>query len=177
MAASTANYTIPRGIFYFTPEGGTERDLGNVSNASLTLNVEFLDHFSSRAGIRSKDLSVPVQIGGELSLTLDEWQLENLALAVLGTVSDQETGDPGYVDGATEQNKKIAMLNSTSVVGQVRMVGTNSVGVKVEVLLPRVSFKSGNQLSLIADEWGTIEVGAEILYDETSGSYGDIFEI
>lgn len=176
MAASTANYTISRAKVYWTPDGGSERELGNCPSLVVTPKFEFLDHYSSMSGVRAKDASVPVEIGAEISITLDEWTIENLAMAVLGTVSAQEAGDPGYDVGAGTQKDKIAILTGTEVKGKIRVVGTNTIGVKVEGQFPLVSFKGGNAINFLSEEWNQLELSGEILQHPTLG-FGDIYRI
>ena len=54
------NYTLGKGILYFdryNPDTGTYsgwRDLGNAPSFSFTVNIEKLEHFSSRGGLRVK---------------------------------------------------------------------------------------------------------------------------
>ena len=172
----TAHYSVLKAIVFWTPESSDEeRDMGNVPELTVTPQIEFLDHFSSRAGVRSKDASVPVEIGGEVSLTLDEMTAENIAMAFLGQISDQVEGDPGYDEGATR--KKISVLAGNEIVGKLRVQGTNTVGKRVEAVFPRVSFKGGNAFSFISDEWASMQLTGELLYSDEEESYGNIFEM
>jgi hypothetical protein len=184
MAASTANYTVSKGIVSWKPEGAPNyRDLGNAPALSITPEIEFLEHFSSRAGIKSKDLEVPVQVAGKVSLTLDEFTIDNIALAILGQVSDQTSGDPGFIaslgPGET-QRRRVQIMSESTIIGALRYVGTNTVGKRVQVDLPRVAFKGGSALQLISDEWNQFELTGEILLDTAQTNnigFGRIYEI
>jgi hypothetical protein len=172
------NYQVGKAIVSWKPAGAsTYRDLGNVSAAALQVNVEFLDHFSSRAGIRSKDRSVPVELAGEVTLTMDEITAENLAMAVLGTVSAQTSNDPGYDANASTQRSKVDILAASNLDGALRIVGTNSVGRRMQIDLWSVSFKGGSSVAFIGDEWTEVELTGEVLRDENEGSFGRIAEI
>ena len=184
MTASTANYTVSKGIVSWKPEGAsTYRDLGNAPALSVTPEIEWLEHFSSRAGIRAKDLEVPVKLAGTVAITLDEFTLENVALAILGEVEDQTTGDPGFIAslGAGEtQRRRVGIMTESQIIGALRYVGTNSVGRRVQVELPRVAFKGGSALNLVSDEWNQFELTGELLLDTaTTGNigFGRIYEI
>ena len=59
--------------------------MGNCTEFEFTPEIEKLDHFSSREGVRTKDKSVVLQKSGTVRLVLDEWSVENLKLAVLGS--------------------------------------------------------------------------------------------
>lgn len=183
MTASTANYTVSKGIVSWRPEGAQNyRDLGNAPALSVTPEIEFLEHFSSRAGIRSKDLEVPVQLAGTVALTLDEMTIDNIALAILGEVADQTTGDPGFVasPGPEGQRKRVQIMTESTIIGALRYIGTNTVGRRVQVDLPRVAFKGGSALQLISDEWNQFELTGELLLDTASSGnigFGRIYEI
>ena len=71
LAPSVNNYSIGRGTFTFTPEGGGATVLGNVRTAVYAPQVTKKDHFSTQTGIRIKDLSVVSTLGATINLTLD----------------------------------------------------------------------------------------------------------
>lgn len=87
------NQTLGRGELHFSLfKSGTEtpagfRYLGNSPEFNVTIENETLDHFSSDRGIREKDKSVVLETTSTGSLTLDDIQLENLALFFFGTTS------------------------------------------------------------------------------------------
>jgi hypothetical protein len=91
MAVEGQNYTLGRGKVYLSrfkpgtqvPEGF--RYIGNTPEFSLTIESENLDHFSSDAGIREKDDSVPLEVSRTGTLTTDSIQPENVALFYFGT--------------------------------------------------------------------------------------------
>src|SRR5512139_436436 len=93
---STRNYSIPRGTVTFTPDGGSQTNLGNCTQLRYTADITKLDHFSSMAGIRTKDRSVVTQLGATISLVLDEINKFNLALFILG-----DTATTGDIEGLT----------------------------------------------------------------------------
>ena len=84
------NYTLGRGIVYFDKlvsgayEG--ERDLGNTSSFNISQDMEKLEHFSSRSGLKAKDKIVVTQITPGLGFSLDEINVENVALMFMGQV-------------------------------------------------------------------------------------------
>lgn len=159
---SITNYSILRATLAFTPEGGAQRDLGNAPECVFTPNVETLDHFSSRAGIRSKDRSVIVEKGGSLRIVMDELTAENFALAIAGTVTDQGGGV-----------KDVSILSGDSTVGQIDITGTNTVGNKVSATFLNVSFSPSGDISFLSDEWGSVEITGEVLVDG-NGDFGTI---
>lgn len=87
------NYTLGRGEVHFarfktgtqTPDGFFY--IGNTPEFSLTIESETLDHYSSDAGIREKDDSVPLEVNRTGSLTTDNIDPANVALFFFGTDS------------------------------------------------------------------------------------------
>lgn len=100
---STENYQLGKGVGYFAIQDPTtgihhgERDLGNIPALTSNVSIEFLTHYSSRSGLRKRDLNKPVEITPTLSATLDEITPDNQVLSALGTLSSV-TQDAGYLD-------------------------------------------------------------------------------
>ena len=164
MAASIDNYTVGKGIVSFKPAGGASYvDMGNCTEFEFTPEIEKLDHFSSREGVRTKDKSVVLQKSGTIRLVLDEWSVENLKLAVLGSSA--------VVSGA----EVIQIFDESSVSGSLKFTGTNDIGPKYEWIFSAVDFIPSSALNLISDEWGTIELTGECA--AVSGSFGTITEL
>lgn len=94
MASDTKNYVLGRGKLFFDPfASGTktptgERYLGNTTEFNLTIESDTLDHYSSDAGVRTKDDSVILELKRTGSLTTDNISEENVGLFVLGDISD-----------------------------------------------------------------------------------------
>lgn len=162
-SADIRNYTIGKGIASFKKTGeSTFRDLGNCPAFEFTPSAETLDHFSSRAGVKSKDRSVVVSFEGELKITMEEWTVENLALALMGIVDEDSSGRP-----------VIDIMQLSSITGEIKFEGTNSVGQKFTWLFNNVSFTPSATVSPISDEWGNFEVTGQVLIDD-SNKFGTV---
>lgn len=154
------NYFLGKGKITFTPTGGSPRDLGNAPDVELTPELERLDHFSSRSGVRSKDRSIILEKTLTLRIVLEEITAENLGLLLLSDVDTDTTGA-----------KVLDIFSLSEITGSIEFEGTNDVGNKVNLNLPNVSFGPSGSLNLISDEWGRIEITADVLVDNT-GSFG-----
>ena len=164
MAASVNNYTVGKGIVSFKKEGAqTYADMGNCSEFEFTPEIEKLDHFSSREGVRSKDKTVVIQKSGTLRLVLDEWTPENLAIALLGSSAD--------VAGKTV----VQIFDQSSVAGSIKFTGANDIGPKYEWIFHAVDFIPGSSINLISDEWGTLELTGECA--AVGNSFGTVSEL
>jgi hypothetical protein len=98
-APSTDNYTLGKGIVYFDKidangEYAGERDLGNAVVFTLSSAIEKLDHFNNRSGLRAKDKTVVTEITPSVAFTLDEINVDNVALMFMAdTVAVTQTAD------------------------------------------------------------------------------------
>lgn len=150
---NTGNYYIGKGIVSFKPDGAADyRDIGNVSNLAFSMDITTLDHFSSRGGVKDKDLTIVLEKNSTINLTMDEWTAGNLGLMVLGDV------DEGAIGGPT-----VDIFTRNAIQGALKFVGTNEVGPKINVDLYNVSFKPSGDLGFITDEWGELELEGDIL--------------
>lgn len=156
MAASpnVENYSILKANVWWTPEDGARRHLGNAPAANLAVEVEKLDHFSSRAGIRTRDKSFVVGKTATLTLQLDEFTLENLQIAMLG--GDIVPGDN------TEGDLSFDIGSSDAVTGRIEIIGSNDVGNRVSADLPSVSFTPSEGVDFISDEVATIQLEGDV---------------
>lgn len=161
VSPSTLNYFIGKGIAYFTPTGGSERDLGNCPEIEFTPTLEELAHYSSREGVRTKDREIVLEKSASLRFVLDEITPENLALALLGTESTNTAGE------AT-----VDIFSVSEITGQFRLAGTNDVGSKYEVVFPSISISPSGSVPFISDEWMQLEITAEVLV--SGGVFGTI---
>ncbi len=76
-APSTENYAVGLPIVYFD-DGSGERDIGNIAGAGIEPAITYLEHFTSRSGVRLKDKSVAVEKAVNITVTFDELNADNL---------------------------------------------------------------------------------------------------
>lgn len=146
----TDNYQVGKGIVSFKPEGENDYiDLGNVTVFEYTPTIEKLDHFSSRAGIKTKDKSVVVSRGGSLKMTMEEITGRNLSMLLMGT----------FDEGA----HTVSIFTADTVQGSLKFVATNEVGPKWDFEFYNVEFSPSGSFNPISDGWNSIEVTGEVL--------------
>jgi hypothetical protein len=90
--SSPENYSLGRGRLYFNRKISAgvydgERDLGNAPDFNVSVKVDWLEHFSSRSGLKSKDKRIASMITPDIAFTLDEIVAENLALTFMADIS------------------------------------------------------------------------------------------
>lgn len=76
------------------------RHLGNVSRLELTQSVETIEKRSAMSGTRAILKRSVVSTTSEINLTLDEWDINNLTLALLGTSSTYTQNSGTATDSA-----------------------------------------------------------------------------
>jgi len=122
-----------------------------------------LPHFSSRVGVRKKDLVVVTELEATLSLVLEELTARNMAIALLGNYTDSPPG-----------TWTIDMFSQPLFYAALKFVDTSSVGPQWMATFPLVLFTPTKALSLIASgagAWSTIDLQADVLYDDITGQF------
>lgn len=141
LAPDTLNYMVGKGKVYFArvDEDGNslgELDLGNDPVFSVTMANESLDHYSSMEGIKKKDLSAIISTDMNLSFTLDEINIQNINLALMGNdeIGFVNQGDGNEVNEIMEArlNRYVKLLRRNITAGTV--VLTSSDGLTTYVL-------------------------------------------
>ena len=165
-APNILNYHIGKGVVSFKVTGASVfRDLGNVPEFEWTPALDKLEHYSSRTGVKSKDRTVVLSKAGTIRVVMDEWDVENLALAMLGTISQNTAG-----------NNVIAIFASNSITGVLKYREANEVGPKYEWIFNNVSFIPSSSVSPISEEFGQLEITGDVLVDG-NGDFGTIEEL
>jgi hypothetical protein len=133
----TENYVFGRGVCYFAPfdENGVpmgERDLGNCPGLTVNISSEKAEHFSSRSGLRRKDLDVTISVAFNSQVTIEDMSPENLALFVAGstqTVTQAATPITNERIHNAESNREYQLGTTAGNPTGVRNVSSVTVGV------------------------------------------------
>lgn len=150
---NVGNLQVGKGIVSFKKTGdSTFRDVGNVTSFILTPDMTTLEHFSSRAGVKKKDLTIILEKKGTVKMVMEEFTAQNLAIMILGSFDEAAIGGP-----------EVNVFDTTQVTGELKFVGTNDVGPQMTVDLYNVSFTPSGDLQMISDEWNNMEVTADML--------------
>lgn len=132
------NYTLGKGIIYFdqlVDDAYTgELDLGNAPAVTLAIDLDTLDHFSSRGGLRAKDKRVVQEITPAINFTLDELSPENLALLFMADIAEvsQAAASVG-AEPVTAKLDKYVKLTKRAVASGTVVVGAYTEGTDYEI--------------------------------------------
>lgn len=166
LSPNVGNIQVGKGIVSFQKDGeGEFRDLGNVSELVVTPETETLEHFSSREGVKKKDLVITLEQKATVKMTMEEMTPENFALPFQGAVDEAAVGGP-----------EVELFGGTAISGHLRFVGTNSVGPKITLNLYNVTFNPDGDINMISDEFNGLEVTADVLA-ATSGEFSGKFGV
>lgn len=168
------NYTVPKGELHFSLfKPGTEtpagfRFLGNAPEFNLTFENETLDHYSSTEGLREKDASVVLQTNATGSMTIDDIQIENLALFFFGEASVQsQTSATAVVETFTD------VLQGHSY--QLGISDGNPSGVRA---VSNVVVKVGATTQTVEEDYTVdLELGIVKIVDGSGIAAGDDVEV
>jgi hypothetical protein len=163
---NVGNLFVGRGYLSAQFQGETSySDMGNCTSFTMQVNPTLLHHYSSRVGVRKKDLSVVTQLDATLQMSLEELTLRNLAMFVLGAP---------LASGADS----IFLMSQPLFYAGVRFTATNSVGPEWNAVFPLVLLSPRNALQLIAEgtgTWGNMQIQGEVQFDSVSGQFGWVY--
>lgn len=147
------NLQVGKGIVSFKRTGAADfRDMGNVTEISITPDLTTLEHFTSRLGVKTKDKTVILEKKGTVKIVMEEITAANFALMAMGTIDEAAVGGP-----------TVEIFSESEITGELKFVGTNDIGPKITVSLYRISITPGGDINLISDEWNNMELTCDML--------------
>lgn len=162
LSPNVNNIQVGKGIVSFKRDGDTTyRDLGNVTSIVVTPSADTLEHFTSRAGTKQRDLLITLLQKADVKLTMEEMTANNIAMMVYGTVDEAAVGGP-----------RVEIFGTTTVKGAIKFVGTNDVGPKITMELWNVNFTPTGDLEMISDEFNSMECTGALLAAESGPNAG-----
>lgn len=160
---AVGNYLVGRGFLSMKLQGETAvHDMGNCTRFTFQPNPTRLDHYSSRIGIRKKDLTIVTQLDAKLTMTLEEATVRNMQILAMGLA--QQSGE-----------NSIDIMSNPLFYCALQFTATNSVGPQWNAYFPLVLLSPTSAFQLIAEgtgTWATMEVEGDVQLDSVSGQYG-----
>jgi hypothetical protein len=158
------NYVVGRGIGYVklipptTPTDAGYVDAGNITEFTFQVKPTRLEHYSSRIGVRKKDLVVVTEVAATLTMILEEFTARNLGMAILGNTTSP-----------------ITILSQPLIYAAFKFVSTNIVGPTWTYEFPNTLFTPSKAISLLptgSGTWGAFDFECDVLFDQVSGGFG-----
>jgi hypothetical protein len=152
ISPDTGNYLIGKGIILFQPVGAVDfYHVGNVPSLAITPKTTLLDHFSSMAGTKAKDLTIVTEKTMEMKMQMEEFTARNLALIMLGDIDNTDPDAP-----------IVNLFTQPSSSGHLKFYATNDVGPRWFIDLPSVTINPSGDLNVISDAFGSMEVTGSV---------------
>lgn len=138
--------------------------IGNVGKFTVTPQPEIKEHYSSMQGSKLVDKIAIVSKKAEFSLEVDEWNLDNTAMSLLGLQSTDTIGE--YIE----------IMGAPAFERQLKFTGSNDFGGRLEIILPRCFLMCKDPISLIGDDWGPLTITGQILREgnDLTGAFGTL---
>jgi hypothetical protein len=163
LSPNIGNYYVGKGLVSVKLLGeSVYTDVGNCPQFEFMAKVTQLDHYSSMTGVKVKDFTAVIEISGTLTMVLEEFTARNMGFALLGLPSGGPSPTPDVID----------IFANPVIYGAVKFVGANDIGPNWTVEFPLVKLSPNKALSLIGNTWGTIDLEGDVLFDQTSGTFG-----
>ena len=137
---NTDDYNLGRGIVYFAalgtnglPSTDGYEDLGNAPQFTVSMEVEDLDHFSSRTGLKVLDKKFIISQSVNITFQLDELRYQNIARFLSGDTSLYNNGhDTVFSDVVITtglvQGRWYDLWNSPTLATRRRVYDLNAAG-------------------------------------------------
>jgi len=114
------SYTLGRGVVLLSNGNGYE-PFGNVTDFTISIKTEKLEHYSTESGIKVKDAEITKSLDFNVKFEVDELKKETLEKFILGSTSQQSQTAATITDEAINGVKqgfwyKLANYNVSSVV-------------------------------------------------------------
>lgn len=135
--------------------------VGNVQEFSITPTPTIQKHQGTQGPVKVVDFVNTSRIEMALNLSCDEWTKDNVLMAMLGALATDTTGE--YIK-----------IGVTVVRRQLKFVGNNAIGPKVEIICPSVNINAKEALKFIesGDDTAPMPLSGDVLYDNTLGAFG-----
>jgi|SRR5215831_281354 len=170
VSPNIGNYVVGRGICYVklvapsAPVDANYVDAGNITEFTFQVKPTRLDHYSTRIGVRKKDLVVVTEVAATLTVIMEEFTARNLAFALLGAPTESPAG-----------TYTVSVLTQPLIYASFKFVSTNIVGPQWTYEFPLVLFTPSKAINILptgSGAWGAMDFECDVLYDQTTGSFG-----
>ena len=136
--------------------------IGNGPLIGITPTPDIQKHKQSMEGQKSVDFINLKSQEFAFNCKADEWTVDNVQMALRGQLATDTTGEYMKIGAGG------------LITRQIKFVGTNKVGPRFEVILPRVSINAKDAIEFISENDDTVPLplSGDVLFDPTLGAFG-----
>lgn len=153
-APNVGNYMIGKGILSIAKwtggSVGSYVDVGNCPKFEFEMTEQTVEHFSSRAGLKTQDQETVIESGYTVNFTLDEVSVENLRMFLKATLSGSR-----ILYGNQNVNQQYA----------IKFTADNPVGPNCNYEFWKMKLTPSGAFSLISDEYTSMSFSGKGLSD------------
>lgn len=163
---NTTLYTLGKGVVEIAEWDGSVGayvDVGNCPLMNAEVTEESLEHYSSRAGTKTKDKEVTLETGYSIEFDLDEISVKNLQIFLRGTLA----GTGHKIHAAQALDKEYAL----------KFTSANAAGPDEVWEFWKMKIKPRGSFNLIGDDWATLSFTGEGLSDVANHSTSPYFDV
>jgi hypothetical protein len=142
---------------------GDFEDIGNAPTLEVEPTVEKRPHYSSRAGLKTKDLNPIVSLEYSINFDVDELAAGNMKRFLMGTY----TAASGMINALTDANAEYAII----------FVSDNPLGPNYIKYFRRVTLGPNGPLQLIGDDYLVMSFAGEGLSDVATFPASPYFDV
>jgi len=155
---------------------GTEYEIGELTEATISVNREYAEAFNKDAGQKVLAAKVLKQEDYTLAFKTQNINAANLALALGSEVKtvNYAIGD-ALPDGTTATvagtYKEITAGEKSVIVGKLRFVSEPMTGKKRITIFPKAHITLSGDIALMSEDFATLDFEGSAMKDGTTGKY------
>lgn len=167
MSYSTKDYKLGKGIVYLDELDANQneqgfRDIGNTTGFTIGISNEKFENYSSRGGVRQKDLDILLQVDRTSQIVVTSASIENLALFINGDISDIVQGAGSVSDEAITVKNGLSYQIGASLSAPTGVRGISSVVVQDDS--DTTTYEFGEAESAAASKNGWVDLANSVLH-------------
>lgn len=177
---TSGNRYIGGGKLYFTPKGGQEVEIGEVQEVAFSINTETADAFSKSNVMKKLVEKVVTSINATLKFTTQKFDIDNVAMAMLGKVEDKvfQTSEklPDGTTATKEETIKVIKIGKNPLItGKFKFIGDEDGAHKPVLEIFEASVMPTGDISYISENHATLQFEGAVL--ETENGFAEEYRM
>lgn len=167
-------------FFKSSKSGSTEIELGEVQDVNFKVNVATKDAFSKETVMKKLVAKVATEITATISFSVQKVNIENMALAMLGTVTSENFAIGAMLpDNTTATAAKtipvIKVGENPIIEGQLKFIGDSDGDEKAVLLVFNAVITPNGDISYISEDFAKLSFEGAVL--KTANGYANEYRM